>query len=46
MRDVDREPSDAPDLSADPTGGEVRGTVLDVVKSLLADNDSDADASA
>jgi transposase len=44
MRDVDREASDAPDLSTDllPSGGEVRGSVLDVVKTLRDDNDWDA----
>lgn len=44
MRDVDREASDAPELSTDllPSGGEVRGSVLDVVKTLRAENDWDA----
>jgi transposase len=43
MRDVDREPGAATD-SADalPSGGELRGSVLDVVGALRQDNDWDA----
>jgi transposase len=39
MRDVDREPDAAPGDSVDtlPSGGELRGSVLDVVGSLLGD---------
>jgi transposase len=41
MRDVEREPSAAADVSPDDkrSGGEVRGSVLDVIRALLADND-------
>jgi transposase len=44
MRDVDREPSVAPDVSTDtlPSGSELRGSVLDVIGALRADNDWDA----
>lgn len=44
MRDVDREPSAAADASTDSTssGTELRGSVLDVVRALLAGNDRDA----
>jgi transposase len=44
MRDVDREPSTTPESSTDtlPSGGELRGSVLDVVRTLIADNDGDA----
>ncbi|HEX5449025.1 MAG TPA: IS66 family transposase [Gaiellaceae bacterium] len=44
MRDVDREPSTAQESSTDalPSGGELRGPVLDVVRALIADNDGDA----
>lgn len=38
MRDVDREPSPAPEASR----GELRGSVLDVVRALRADNDWEA----
>jgi transposase len=38
MRDVDRDPSAAPEA----TTGEVRGSVVDVVRALLDDNDRDA----
>ena len=42
MRDMDREPS--ADVSTDtlPSGSELRGPVLDVVRALIADNDGDA----
>jgi transposase len=44
MRDVDREPSAAPDVSTEtlPAGNELRGSVLDVVGTLRQDNDWDA----
>lgn len=44
MRDVDREPSSAPENLTDtlPSGGERRGAVLDVVGALRADNNWDA----
>jgi transposase len=43
MRDVDREPRTASDLSTDvlPSGNELRGSVLDVVGALRAENDWD-----
>lgn len=45
MRDVDREPPSAATESATdtlPSGSELRGPVLDVVRTLIADNDGDA----
>lgn len=44
MRHVDREPPAASDASTDtlPSGNELRGTVLDVVGALRAENDWDA----
>jgi len=41
---MDREPSATPDVSTDtlPSGSELRGPVLDVVRALIADNDGDA----
>src|SRR5215213_11358683 len=43
MRDVDREPRAASDLSTDvvPSGDERRGSVLEVVSALRAENDWD-----
>ena len=40
MRDVDREPSATADASTDtlPSGDELRGPVLDVVRALIADS--------
>jgi transposase len=42
MRDVDREPSADVSLDAKASGDELRGSVLDVVRALLAGNDRDA----
>lgn len=44
MHDVNREPRApaAPSTDAMPSDGEVRGSVVDVVRTLLAENDSDA----
>lgn len=44
MRDVDREPIAATDVSTyeKSPGGEVRGSVLDVIRALLAHDDRDA----
>lgn len=44
MRNVDREPSSAANVSPDdkPSRSELRGSVLDVIRALLSDNDSEA----
>jgi len=44
MRDVDRNatPTSTPDASGEAPASELRGSVLDVVRTLLAENDSDA----
>lgn len=42
MRDVDREPSAATNASTESSGGELRGSVLDVIRALLANQESDA----
>jgi len=42
MRDVDHDATSATDASAETSASELRGSVLDVVRTLLAENDSDA----
>lgn len=44
MRNVDREPSSAANVSPDdkPSRSELRGSVLDVIRALLSDNDGEA----
>ena len=43
MRDVDQQPAPTPDASAEtPPVSELRGSVVDVVRTLLAENDRDA----
>lgn len=42
MRDVDPDTASTPDVSAETPASELRGSVIDVVRALLADNDSDA----
>jgi hypothetical protein len=43
MRDVDKSAAPTtPDVSAETPASELRGSVLDVVRTLLAENDSDA----
>lgn len=42
MRDVDKDATTTPNASAEAPASELRGSVLDVVRTLLAENDGDA----